>query len=108
VGLLRMRTETLHAQAQKCHRLASESLDVFVREALTELASDYEHLAERLKQQRKTSTEKMTEYLIFLSACITAFWPPDFRTGSSTEMHRAEHFSPVFSNENGLPVRVHR
>jgi hypothetical protein len=44
--------EELHAQAQKCKRLASESLDVFVREALIELASDYEHLAERLKQQR--------------------------------------------------------
>jgi hypothetical protein len=46
-----MRTETLHAQAQNCQRLASDSLDVFVREALIELASDYEHRAERLKQQ---------------------------------------------------------
>ena len=45
--------EYLHAQARKCQRLASESLDVFVREALIELASDYEHLAERLKQQRQ-------------------------------------------------------
>ena len=44
--------EYLHAQAQKCQRLASESLDVFVREALIELASDYHHLAERLEQQR--------------------------------------------------------
>jgi hypothetical protein len=49
----RTRTEELHAQAQKSQRLASESLDKFVREALIELASDYEHLAERLKQQRK-------------------------------------------------------
>jgi hypothetical protein len=43
----------LHAQAQKCQRLASESLDIFVREALMELASHYEHQAERLKQQRQ-------------------------------------------------------
>jgi hypothetical protein len=48
-----MRTETLHAQAQNCQRLASESLDPFVREALIELASDYEYQAERLEQQRK-------------------------------------------------------
>ena len=48
-----MRTEELHAQAQKCQRVASESLDVFAREALIELASDYEQLAERLKQQRQ-------------------------------------------------------
>jgi hypothetical protein len=45
-----MRAEELHAQAQNCQRLASDSLDVFVREALIELASDYEHLAERLRQ----------------------------------------------------------
>jgi hypothetical protein len=44
----RTRAEELHAQAQKWQRLASESLDPFVREALIELASDYEHLAERL------------------------------------------------------------
>jgi hypothetical protein len=48
-----MRTETLHAQAQKCQRLASESLDDFVREALIELASDYEDLAERLEWATK-------------------------------------------------------
>ena len=52
-GLLRMRTEMLHAQARNCKRLASESLDDFVREALIELASDYEHLAERMKQRRQ-------------------------------------------------------
>jgi hypothetical protein len=40
----------LHAQAQKCRRLASETYDIFAREALIELASDYEHQAE-LKQQ---------------------------------------------------------
>ena len=50
----RTRTEELYAQAQKCQRLASESLNPFVREALIELASDYEHLAERLKQQRQS------------------------------------------------------
>jgi hypothetical protein len=42
----------VHAQAHKCQRLASESLDPFVREALIELASDYEHLADRLERQR--------------------------------------------------------
>jgi hypothetical protein len=42
----RTRAEELHAQAQKCQRLASESLDPFVREALIELASDYEHVAD--------------------------------------------------------------
>jgi hypothetical protein len=47
-----MRTEELHAQAQNCQRLASESLDVLVREALIELASDYEYQAEHLKQRR--------------------------------------------------------
>jgi hypothetical protein len=52
----------LHAQAQKCQRLASESRDIFVREALIELASDYEHQAERLKPQwaTKPQLEKMT------------------------------------------------
>jgi hypothetical protein len=50
----RTRAEELHAQAQKCQRLASESLNPFVREALIELASDYEHLAECLKQQRQS------------------------------------------------------
>jgi hypothetical protein len=33
--------------------LASESLDPFVREALIELASHYEHEAGRLEQQRR-------------------------------------------------------
>jgi hypothetical protein len=45
--------EYLHAQARKCQRLASESLDPFVREALIELASDYEYQAERQEQQRQ-------------------------------------------------------
>jgi hypothetical protein len=48
--------EYLHAQAQKCQRLASESLDVFVREALIELASHYEYQAEHLKQQRQNAS----------------------------------------------------
>ena len=45
--------EDLHAQARKCQRLASETLDVQVRKALIELASHYEHHAERLEQQRQ-------------------------------------------------------
>jgi hypothetical protein len=51
--LRRMQAEELHAQAQKCQRLASESLDPFVREALIELASHYEHEAERLERRRR-------------------------------------------------------
>ena len=45
--------EALHVQAQKYQRLAGETLAPAVREALIELASDYEHLAERLERQRK-------------------------------------------------------
>ena len=64
----RTRAEELHAQAQKCQRLASESLDLSVREALIELASDYEHLAERLKQRRQNLNCEDEEYFISLSA----------------------------------------
>lgn len=46
------RAEELHAEAQKCQRLAQQTLDVVVREALIELASDYERQAERLSEQR--------------------------------------------------------
>jgi hypothetical protein len=46
------RAEDLHAQAQKWRRLASETLYPAVSEALIELASDYEHLAERLSSNR--------------------------------------------------------
>ena len=46
----RTRTEELHAQAQKYQRLAGETLAPAVREALIELASDYEHLAKRLSK----------------------------------------------------------
>jgi hypothetical protein len=46
-----MRAEELHAEAERCQRLASESLDMVVREALIELASHYERQAERLEQQ---------------------------------------------------------
>ena len=53
--------EALHAQAQKCQRLASESLDPFVREALIELASHYEHQAERLKRQRHEADDPAGE-----------------------------------------------
>jgi len=42
--------EALHAQAQKYQRLAGETLAPAVREALIELASDYEHLAKRLSK----------------------------------------------------------
>jgi hypothetical protein len=44
----RTQAEELHAQAQKWRRLASETPNPAVRESLIELASDYEHLAERL------------------------------------------------------------
>src|SRR6516164_3871551 len=40
-------TRRLHAEAQKCKRLASEVLDVVVRDALIELASQLEQEAER-------------------------------------------------------------
>jgi hypothetical protein len=50
--LRRRRAEELHAQALKCQRLASESLDPFVREALIELASDYEHLSRCCSRMR--------------------------------------------------------
>jgi hypothetical protein len=48
-----MRAQDLRADAQKCQRLASESLDPVVKEAMIELASDYERQAERLEQQRQ-------------------------------------------------------
>ena len=41
-------TRRLHAEAQKCKRLASEVLDVVVRDALIDLASELEQEAERL------------------------------------------------------------
>jgi hypothetical protein len=41
------------AQAQKYQRLAGETLAPALREALIELASDYEHLAERLSKGRQ-------------------------------------------------------
>jgi hypothetical protein len=41
--------------------LASESLDVFVREALIELASDYEYQAERLIRQRHEADDPAGE-----------------------------------------------
>ena len=44
-------TRRLHAEAQKCNRLASEVLDVVVRDALIELASELEQEAERLTRQ---------------------------------------------------------
>jgi hypothetical protein len=48
----RTRAEELHAQAQKWQRLARETLYPAVSEALIELASDYEHLAERLSSRK--------------------------------------------------------
>ena len=49
-------TRRLHAEAQKCKRLASEVLDAVVRDALIELASELEQEAERLAQQNRTRT----------------------------------------------------
>ena len=49
-------TRRLHAEVQKCKRLASEVLDVVVRDALIELASELEQEAERLAQQNRTRT----------------------------------------------------
>jgi len=40
-------TRRLHAEVQKCKRLASEVLDVVVRDALIELPSELEQEAER-------------------------------------------------------------
>ena len=52
-------TQRLHAEAQKCKRLASEVVDVVVRDALIELASELEQEAERLAQQNRTRTEAL-------------------------------------------------
>ena len=52
-----MRAEYYRAQAQKCQRLASETLDVDVREALIELASDYERQAQRPEEQWATKSQ---------------------------------------------------
>jgi hypothetical protein len=41
-------TRRLYAEAQKCKRLATEILDVVVRDALIELASELEQEADRL------------------------------------------------------------
>ena len=49
-------TRRLHAEAQKCKRLASEVVDVVVRDALIELASEFEQEAERLTRQNRAGT----------------------------------------------------
>ena len=49
-------TRRLHAEAQKCKRLASEVIDVVVRDALIELASELEQEAERLTRQIRART----------------------------------------------------
>ena len=54
----RTQAEELHAQAQKWRRLASETLYPAVSEALIELASDYEHLAERLSRRGWTARRR--------------------------------------------------
>jgi hypothetical protein len=46
-----MRAEDLHTEAQNCRRLAGEALKPIAREALIELARDYERQAERLERQ---------------------------------------------------------
>jgi hypothetical protein len=50
-------TGRLLAEAKKCKRLAREVLDVVVRDALNELASEFEQEAERLAGQTRARTE---------------------------------------------------
>jgi hypothetical protein len=49
-------TRRLYAEAQKCKRLASEVVDVVVRDALIELASELEQEAERLWRNNRART----------------------------------------------------
>ena len=55
-----MRVDELHEEAQRCQRLASETFDVVVREALIDLASHYERQAERLRTAKRADTYKTT------------------------------------------------
>ncbi len=48
--------EYLH-QAEDCSQLASASSDVYVKEALTELASDFKAMAKDLEQRNERSRE---------------------------------------------------
>jgi hypothetical protein len=75
--LHRRRAEELHAQAHKCQRLASESLDPFVREALIELASDYEHPADRLERQRAAGGRERSRQRVAITS------PPQIPQGLS-------------------------
>jgi hypothetical protein len=69
-----IRAEELHAEAQKCKRLASETTDPVVREGLIDLVSDYERQAERLEKEQREATksfltiEAMTH--VFFWGCI--------------------------------------
>jgi hypothetical protein len=56
-----MRPEDLHAEAQKCRLLASKTVDPVVREAMIELASDYERQAERLEKQQTRATKSLRD-----------------------------------------------
>ena len=44
-----MNAKEFHHRARECHRLARQSLDVTTRDALTELAAEFESQAEMLK-----------------------------------------------------------
>jgi hypothetical protein len=48
-----MRVEECREQSQKCHRLAQREFDIFVREALLELATHLEREAELLERREK-------------------------------------------------------
>jgi hypothetical protein len=53
-------TRRLHAEAQKCKRLASEVLDAVLRDALIELASDLGQEAEHLTRQTLARTGNLS------------------------------------------------
>ena len=46
-----MRADEFHRGAEECHRLAQNTLDAATREALTELATQFEWEAEQLEAQ---------------------------------------------------------
>jgi hypothetical protein len=52
-----MQADEFHRHAEECHRLAQNTLDAATREALTELASQYEWEAEQL-EARSGAKEK--------------------------------------------------
>ena len=46
-----MRSQEFRENADKCEKLALESSDAFIREALIELAADFRHAAEILERR---------------------------------------------------------